>query len=404
MKSAVSRRSFLRGSMLAAGAATAGLQLFGNSGSALARNSLPTRATGPVMISSNEYPIGPTPAALQAISDVSSSSNRYLRDLRSEFIAEIAAKHGVATGSVMGYAGSSPALDYTILALTSPTRSLVTAEIGYEQPWWAADRNGAKIHKVAERADGSHDVEAMCAVDPTAGTIYICNPNNPTGSVTLKADLDYALANKPAGSVLVVDEAYIDFSDSATSADYMVAAGEDVVVLRTFSKLYGMAALRLGYALGRPDLIEKLNFFNSNHMPNTAVAAGLASLRDPTLVPQRRRENMAILTDTTQWLTARGYTCSTSEANCFMLDVKRPAADFIRDMATHGIIVGRSWEAAPTNSRITVGSFEEMAQFKAAFVLVEGGTLGDWTPERLAFDPRMSVDEFLVGRPYRKIA
>lgn len=404
MKSALSRRSFLQGSMLVAGTATAGLPLFGSSGRAFARTSLPTRATGPVMISSNEYPVGPTPAALQAIVDVSGSSNRYLRDLRSEFIAEVAAKHGVTTDSVMGYAGSSPALDYTILAFTSPTRSLVTAEVGYEQPWWAAERNGAKIHKIAERVDGSHDVQAMCAADANAGTIYICNPNNPTGSVTLKADLDYALANKPAGSVLVVDEAYIDFSDSATSADYMVAAGEDVVVLRTFSKLYGMAALRLGYALGRPDLIQKLNFFNSNHMPNTAVAAGLVSLRDPALILQRRRENMAILTDTTQWLAARGYTCSKSEANCFMLDVKRPAVDFIREMATHGIIVGRSWEAAPTNSRITVGSAEEMAQFKTAFALVEAGTLGDWTPERLAFDPRMPVDEFLLGHPQRRFA
>jgi histidinol-phosphate aminotransferase len=244
--------------------------------------------------------------------------------------------------------------------------------------WRAAARNGAKTIKVPQRKDWSHDVQAMCSADPEAGVIYICNPNNPTGAVTTRKDIEYALEHKPKNSILVLDEAYIHFADSDISGIDLVAAGKDVIVLRTFSKLYGMAGIRLGFAAGRPDLLEKLKFYSVNSLPVTAAAAGLASLRDPQLVPTRRASNRALRDDVTNWLAAKGYGCSKSESNCFMVDVKVPAEEFIEAMATHGVMVGRSWEGFSTQSRITIGSAMDMARFKEAFVLFEAGERGQY--------------------------
>ncbi|MFT4247552.1 MAG: pyridoxal phosphate-dependent aminotransferase [Pseudomonas sp.] len=379
MKPSLSRRSFLRDSALFAGAASLPLLARASGEAAPATGALP-----PVVeISANEHPDGPAPAALQAIAAIAPRGGRYLHDIQFELLGELSRQLGVGLDSLLPYAGSTEPLDYSMLAFTSPQRALVTANPSYEQSWRAAERNGARVYKLPLRKDGSHDVQAMCAADAGAGVIYICNPNNPTGSVTLRKDIEYALAHKPKGSVLVLDEAYIHFADSPVSGIDLVAAGEDVIVLRTFSKLYGMAGIRLGYAAARPELLARLKFYSVNNLPVTAVAAGLASLRDPHLVASRRAANRAIREDVTAWLAARGHACSASESNCFMVDVKMPAGDFIEVMATHGVMVGRSWEGFPTQSRITVGTVAEMARFKQAFVRVEAGERGPYPlPER----------------------
>ena len=379
MKSSFSRRSFLRDSALFAGAASLPLPVLARAERQTAPVATAAGVLPPVVeIGSNEHPDGPSPAALQAIAAISPRGGRYLHDIQLELLAELSQQLGVGMDSLMPYAGSTEPLDYTVLAFTSPQRSLVTANPSYEQSWHAAGRNGAAVHKVLLRKDGSHDVQAMCGKDANAGVIYICNPNNPTGSVTARKDIEYALAHKPKGCVLVLDEAYIHFADSPVSGIDLVAAGEDVVVLRTFSKLYGMAGIRLGYAAARPQLLAKLKFYSINSLPVTAAAAGLASLRDPQLVPIRRARNRLLREDVAGWLTAKGYVCSPSESNCFMVDVKQPAQDFIEAMASHGVIVGRSWEGFPTQSRITVGNAEEMTRFKQAFVQVEAGKRGPY--------------------------
>src|SRR6202012_563587 len=128
----------------------------------------------------------------------------------------------------------------------------------------------------------------MVAADPNAGVIYICNPNNPSGTITPRADILWALENKPAGSILLVDEAYTHLSDQQDVLDQVVA-GKDLIVLRTFSKVYGMAGIRCGLAIGRPDLLAKLQAYNVNPLPITALAAAQASLDDPDLVPTRKK-------------------------------------------------------------------------------------------------------------------
>ncbi|WP_254460530.1 pyridoxal phosphate-dependent aminotransferase [Xanthomonas sacchari] len=372
-QSSPSRRRFLQQSALVA-AAGLGTPWLAQAAPAAAQAA--GTALAPVLINANEYPGGPSPAAQRAIAAIASSGGRYLGELQLELLQTLATQLGVGLDHLMAYAGSTEPLDYAMLAFTSPGASLVTADPTYESGWRAAARNGAKVIKVPLRKDDAHDVQAMCAADAQAGVIYICNPNNPTGSVTPRKDLEYALAHKPKGSVLVVDEAYLHFSDSASSMVDRVAAGDDVIVLRTFSKLYGMAGIRLGYAVARPELLAKLQFYSINSLPVTAVAAGLASLRDPALVPQRRALNSAIRSDVVRWLDTQGYACTASESNCFMVDVKRPAKEFMDAMATYGVFVGRSWTLWPERSRITVGTAAEMARFKQAFAQVAAGKRG----------------------------
>lgn len=377
MHTALSRRRFLRDSALFAGAAGGALPLLASAAERSAAIApAAAGAMAPVMIGSNEFPDGPCAAAIKAITQIAPQGGRYLRELQMELMTTLAAELKLPVNHLMAYAGSTEPLDYTMLAFTSPSAALVSADPTYESGWRAASRNGAKLVKVPLRKDFSHDVQAMCAADSNAGVIYICNPNNPTGSVTARKDLDYALAHKPKDSILVVDEAYIHFAQSTRSVVDMVAAGEDVVVLRTFSKLYGMAGIRLGYAAARPDLLAKLMFYSVNSLPVTAAAAGLASLRDATLVPQRRARTAATRADVIDFLTKQGYACTASESNCFMVDVKQPAAGFKDAMATFGVFIGRSWPVWPTWSRITVGTPEEMARFKQAFVQVMAGKRG----------------------------
>ena len=154
----------------------------------------------------------------------------------------------------------------------------------------------------------------------------------------------------------------------------LVKAGKDVVVLRTFSKLYGMAGLRCGFAIARADLLDKLyNYGGYNFMPVTAVAAASASLQDPRLVAERKRINTQVRTATFEWLDRNGYSYIPSVSNCFLLETKRPAKEVIAAMAQQNVVIGRVWPSMPTYARITVGTSAEMEQFQEALQKVMKG-------------------------------
>jgi histidinol-phosphate aminotransferase len=213
----------------------------------------------------------------------------------------------------------------------------------------------------------AHDVKAMLGAAPDAGLFYVCTPNNPTGTLTPHADIEYLVEHKPKGSIALVDEAYIHFSDAVTALD-LVKADKDVIVLRTFSKIYGMAGLRCGLAIGRPDLLAKVSSFSGwNSLPVTAVAAALVSLDDATVVPERKRINAAVRDETFAWLDRNGHSYVPSVSNCFMLDTKRPAKEVIDAMAARNVFIGRAWPAWPTHVRITVGTKSEMEKFQLVF-------------------------------------
>lgn len=320
-----------------------------------------------VLINANENPLGPSASALKAISAISPTGGRY--DLEGETVKLIdtfAEQNGLQFDNIMPYAGSSEPLHYSVLAFTSPEKGFVTADPSYEAGLRAAMVTKAKVSKVPLTSTYAHDVKAMVKADTNAGVIYICNPNNPTGTTTTREDILWALENKPAGSILLVDEAYIHLSDAHSVLD-QVAAGKDLIVLRTFSKIYGMAGIRCGFAVGRPDLLAKLMPFGMNPMPVTAMAAARASLEDTTLVPTRKKIIADTRNDTFSFLKANNYKFIPSESNCFMIDTERNGRAVINAMAAKNIFIGRTWPIWPNTVRISVGTPEEMKKFQTAF-------------------------------------
>jgi len=241
----------------------------------------------------------------------------------------------------------------------------------------------------------AHDVRAMLAAAPDAGMFYVCTPNNPTGTLTSHSDIEYLVENKPKASIVLVDEAYIHFCDTPSAID-LVKAGKDVVVLRTFSKIYGMAGLRCGFAVARPDLVQRLeNYGGGNPMPVTAVVAATASLKQPQLVAERKRINAEVRAATFEWLDRNGYSYIPSVSNCFMLDTKRPTKEVIAAMAQQKVVIGRAWPSMPTYTRITIGTREEMEKFQVAFQKVMNGkVVGRLQPNE---EPkRRSLDGFVL--------
>ncbi len=327
-----------------------------------------------VMIDSNENPLGPCQSARDAISTIIPLGGRYCDNLTDDLVHTFAQLEGLNPDWVHAFPGSTPPLHFGVVAFTSPQKSYVTADPGYEAGMHAAAATQARVVKVPLTKTYAHDVKAMIAAAPNAGLFYICNPNNPTGTLTPHADVEYLVENKPRGSIVMVDEAYIHFCDAPSTLD-LVKAGKDVVVLRTFSKTYGMAGLRCGFAIARPDLLEKVtNAAGWNFMPITAVVAATASLKDTRLVPERKRINATIRQETFQWLDRNGYTYTPSESNCFLLETKRPGKEVIDAMAQQKVFIGRIWPIMPTCVRITVGTHEEMEQFQAALQKVMRGT------------------------------
>ncbi len=331
------------------------------------RRARPVMPADAVLINANENPLGPSKAACEAIGAIAHKGGRYDIDGETEKLtATFAQQNGLKENYIAVYAGSSEPLHFTVLAFTSPTRGFVTADPSYEAGMFAATIAKAKISKVPLRADYAHDVKAMVAADPNAGVIYICNPNNPTGTLTTKEDIIYALENKPKGSILLVDEAYIHLSDAPNVLD-LVAADKDLIVLRTFSKVYGMAGIRCGFALGRPDLLAKLQPFGQNAMPITGSAAANVSLLEPDLVATRRKIIADTRNETFAFLKANNYNYIPSHSNCFMIDTGRNGKQVIAAMQAKNIYIGRTWPIWPNSVRVTVGTPAEMAKFQTAF-------------------------------------
>jgi histidinol-phosphate aminotransferase len=364
----LTRRDF--GRMAALLTAGASLPFYNEAAMAQGLSALRDVPPDSVLLNANENPMGPCPEALEAIQAVVPKGGRYLYRETFRFIDAMAAVEGLRKDYVMAFAGSSDPLHRAVLAFTSPTKSFVIGDPGYEAGERAAKFLGAKVIRVPLRKDAAHDVHAMAAADPDAGLIYVCNPNNPTGSVTSKDDIEYLVANKPKGAVVLLDEAYIHLSSSAVPGSPLVAADKDVIILRTFSKIYGMAGLRAGAALARPDLLEKLKGYGAGALPVTGIVGAIASLKVKDLVPQRRKIVADIREETLGWMDKKGFAVLPTDSNKFMVDTRRPGQQVFEALFKEKVVVGRTWPSMPTHVRVTVGTREEMAKFRAAFAKV----------------------------------
>lgn len=368
-KRGFSRRSFGRFAALA----TAGATLPFYNEAALAQLSMVANMPADaVKINANENPLGPCPEAAEAIYGVIKKGGRYMYEETFSFAKTLADQEGVKPNYVQPWAGSSAPLHQAVMAFTSKDRPFIIADPGYEAGERAAKFIGASVIRVPlTKGTCSHDVKAMVAAHPTPGLIYVCNPNNPTGSMTSRADIEWLVKNKPAGSVLLLDEAYIHLSGAQPGTDF-VAADKDVIVLRTFSKLYGMAGLRAGAAIARPDLLAKISPYTAGALPLTGMVGANASLKVKTLVAERRKIIGDVREDTLSFLSKKGYQFAPTESNKFMLDVRMPGEDFAAKMRDEKIYVGRVWKSWPNHVRVSIGTSEEMAKFKAAFTKIMG--------------------------------
>jgi histidinol-phosphate aminotransferase len=326
-----------------------------------------------VIISSNENPLGPAQSALSAIGETAPMGGRYHQEETMKTVAVFNDLFGLKPGYVALTPGSGGPLDLALMSNIGPDKPLVYGDPSYEQGFRAAETMKAPKVPVPLNAAFAHDVKAMLKAHPAPGAFYIVNPNNPTGTITPREDILWLLANKPAGSVVIVDEAYHHFSNQDSVID-QVAADKDIIVLRTFSKIYGMAGLRAGVAVARPDLLAKFATVAAParslaSISITSSAAARASMQDKELVPLRRKINADVRAETLEFLEKHNYkVLPGSQANFFMVDVKRPGRDFQAAMIKENIAIGRSWPAMPNYVRVTVGTKQEMAKFQTAFV------------------------------------
>jgi len=326
-----------------------------------------------IRITSNENPMGPSQQGIEAMAKVGPLGWRYNPQGENlDFESLLQSTENVKAGYVNAYAGSSIPLANCVPAFTSPTRSWVMGQPGYGSG--AGRFIGNKVVRVPLRKDYSHDVQAMIKADPNAGAYYICNPNNPTGTLTSREDFEYILANKKKDAVLVIDEAYVHFAGPDVMSTELVRQDKDVVVLRTFSKIYGMAGLRAGALYGRPDLLEKVREFGGfGHIPVTAAACAAASMKvGPSLMKERleiNKRNRELAYESIQKV-GGAYVPSTS--NFFMMSMKGMTGPQIGEaMAAKKILLaGNRWPEWPEHIRVTVGTYEEMQKFGTALTQV----------------------------------
>jgi len=354
--------------LMAAGAAAGNLLIQ----PAFAQQQAARGVKGAVRIGANECWTGPFEPGVQAAARAAAVGNWYDPDnYKGDLIATVAKVEGIPESHIMLWPGSGGPLVSTVAAFCSPTKGLVTADPTFESAWRTADYLKAPIAKAPQAVGKGHDVKAMLAANPNAGLYYICSPNNPTGTVTPLADIEWLLANKPKDSILLVDEAYIHFSE-APSAVKLVADRKDLIIMRTFSKLFGMAGVRLGLTFADPEIQKRISLFGptAGGLSITAMACGNAVYPEAGLIKARRQEMIANREETIAWLTSNGIEVQPgSQANMFMVDWKtKPAKDMQAALIAtpEKVQIGRNWPIWPTVSRVTVGSADDMAKFRAA--------------------------------------
>ena len=325
-----------------------------------------------VWLNANENPEGPPRSSIEAMTKVLPESGRYHYQEFGDFYAAIARSEDLAPEQILVGAGSSEVLHAAVDAFT-PGRTLITVAPTYEGPVELAARGlGRPVIQVPLEAPYVPDARKLVehAEKAGGGLIYLCNPNNPTSTVMPKKDLAWMVDNLPPGTVAVIDEAYSHFADTPEfeSALGYVRQGKNVVVTRTFSKIYGMAGLRAGFACAPPELIAKMAPFRMNVISIVTARAVLAALDESkTLIPERRARYIRIRRELCEWLRDRGLPYIEPQANFVMIDVGRDARDFISAMPTKGVAVGRPFPPMTNFLRVTIGTDRDMAKFRDVF-------------------------------------
>lgn len=325
-----------------------------------------------IRLDSNENPYGPAAEALEAVKGMFTEACRY-PDLHNEKLIEAIAAHvKVPKDHLLQGSGSGEILRLAVDAFASPTRGLVTASPTFELPADRAKALGFPVKAVPVTSALKLDLEGMAAKAGAAGLVFLCNPNNPTATVhgeqALRGAIDQILRSSEA--VILVDEAYHEYVQDPSYRSFIPLALQEprVVVSRTFSKVYGMAGLRVGYAVARPETIKRLA---ANILPNNvnvlAAAAAWTSLSVPGHADRQVAKNTETREFTRKSLESAGYTVIPSQTNFLMVDIRRDVKAFREACRAKGILVGRPFPPLDTHARISIGTMDEMRKATAVF-------------------------------------
>ena len=331
-----------------------------------------------VWLNANENPAGPPQVSIAAMQEALPSSGRYHYQEFGGIYATMAKSEDLSPQEIIAGCGSSEVLHTAVDVFTSATRPLISVTPAYEAPIELARTLGRPVVLTKLREDYTADVKTLAAEADKAkgGLIYLCNPNNPTAAMVKSGDVDWLVANLPSNTILLVDEAYIHFGESPDlkSAIPYVRQGKDVIVTRTFSKIYGMAGLRVGFAAAKPAYIEKLAPLRINVIPIVSAKAVVAALGDKENIVRERRASLAkTRRDTCAWLKERNIRYIEPHANFMMVDCGRNAREFISTMPKLGVAPGRPFPPLDNMLRVTIGTDAEMAKFRDVFWKVYKG-------------------------------
>ena len=329
-----------------------------------------------VKLASNEGPFGPFPAALEALERAARELNRYPDGGCFRLVRALAERHGVSPAEVTVAAGADAVIGYVSYATLDPGDEVVTGWPSFPSYVLDALKLGAVPVRVPLRAH-RFDLEALLeAVTPRTKLVYVATPNNPTGTMSTRAELDAYFERVPEHVLTVVDQAYFEYIDHPEYPDAIAEyalAGRRVLVLRTFSKIYGLAGLRVGYGVGPASVIEGIRKVQRAFDVNTAAQeAALASLGDEAELARRRSVNREAMAALEGVLRAEGFEpVGPAAGNFLFVDVGEDAAALDAALLREGVIV-RPMGAfgAPTALRITAGTPEEIAFFGAALTAV----------------------------------
>lgn len=327
-----------------------------------------------IKLASNENPFGSSPHVKAAIEAEIANISLYPDGGAVQLTEAVAASLGVQTNQLIFGAGSDEVILMLARAFLVPGDESVMASHTFPQYKHNCEIEGAISIEVPLK-DGTHDLDAMAAaITDRTKIVWICNPNNPTGTMNTDAEIKSFLAKVPAHTIVVLDEAYCEYNTTGEFPDSIELIGQykNVISLRTFSKIYGLASLRIGYGIGHPDVIRSINQvrepFNTTRF---AQAAALAAIKDQDFIASCREANTAGLNYLEEQFKQLGLHSFPAHGNFIMVDVARPAADVFNGLLRRGLIVrGGHMLGFPTSLRVTIGSSEQNAKFIAALTEV----------------------------------
>jgi histidinol-phosphate aminotransferase len=327
-----------------------------------------SHSAGPVILSRNENAYGPSEKVIAAMRGTVHTANRYPLEQDEELRDRVAALHGIKAERIVFGCGSSEILTTAVASFAGPGKKIITASPTFELPAHSAQIEGSEVITVPLDKSFAHDLNAMLAkADASTGLVYICNPNNPTASITPRAEIEDFLQKLPRTAMVIIDEAYHHYvAPTASYASFIDKPVDDdrVIVTRTFSKVYGLAGIRVGYAVASAEVAQKLSARCIPADVNLAAAvAAVGALEDQAFVRACVKHNADNRQEFFNQANGRMVRAIDSHANFVMMNAQRPAPQVIEHFKKNGVLIGRPFPPLDEYIRVTLGKPSEMTEF-----------------------------------------